>query len=244
MKHTTRAYFPANKQDAFIWAGNHITGLEAIGAALDVPAAIIAAFRADYTHLGQLYGWRNNAVALGREYNQAIERAEWDLGGPDVLIRPVIPANLGDKQFAIIAGLYNRLFANIDAIENNPACTDEIRRQLFILPPARPAPDLLALSANVKAEFTGGKVLLHGHRPAPAKFWHIDVDRSDGHGRVEAGLVVGAKFTDHHDLPDKPTTWTYTVELRDKENTPVGKVSVVSITIWKGRADEGPEAGI
>jgi hypothetical protein len=244
MSETHRSYLPTDKQNRFIWAGNHITGLEEVGPALDVPAATITAFRLDYTHLGQLYAWRNNAVALGREYNQAIDRAEWDFGGPDVLVRPVVPANLGDKQITIVAGLYNRLFANIDIIENNPACTDEIRRQLFILPPAKPAPDLLALSADVKAEFTGGKVLLHGRRPAPARFWHIEVDRADGHGRVPAGLVAAARFTDHHDLPDKPAAWTYTVELRDKENTPVGKVSVASLTVWKGRADEGPEAGV
>jgi hypothetical protein len=39
-----------------------------------------------------------------------------------------------------------------------------------------------------------------------------------------------------------PTTWTYTVELQDKDRTPVGKVSVVSVSVWKGRADQGPES--
>jgi hypothetical protein len=105
--HATRAYFPADKQNRFIWAGNHITGLEEIGAALGVPAATIAALRADHARLGQLYAWRDNAVALGREYNQSIDRAEWDLGGPDVRVRPVIPANLGDKQFTIVADMRN-----------------------------------------------------------------------------------------------------------------------------------------
>ncbi|MDR2673488.1 MAG: hypothetical protein LBC18_01095 [Opitutaceae bacterium] len=243
MSETRRTYVPTEKQTRFIWAGNHITALEHIGAALDVPAATIAALRADHTHLGQLYAWRDNAVALGREYNRALDRAEWDLGGADVRITPVDPASLGDKQITIAPGFYKRLFANIDVIERNPKCTDEIKRQLFILPPDKPAPDLLALSAEVKAEFTGGLVVLKGRRPAPAKFWHILADRADGAGPQEAGTVAQAQFTDHHDLPDKPAAWTYTVELRTKDNTPVGKVSVVSITVWKGRADQGPEAG-
>jgi hypothetical protein len=39
-----------------------------------------------------------------------------------------------------------------------------------------------------------------------------------------------------------PATWTYTVELRDKNHTPLGKVGVASLTVWKGRANRGPEA--
>ncbi|MDR1282775.1 MAG: hypothetical protein LBK99_18410 [Opitutaceae bacterium] len=44
-----------------------------------------------------------------------------------------------------------------------------------------------------------------------------------------------------HTLPEKPATWTYTVELRDKNDVALGKVSVVSITVWHGSADHGPE---
>jgi hypothetical protein len=56
--------------------------------------------------------------------------------------------------------------------------------------------------------------------------------------------VVGAKFTDHHELPDKPVTWTYTVELCDKNDVPVGKVSVVSISVWRDRQPENPQSPI
>jgi hypothetical protein len=244
MTHTTRTYFPSDEPSQLIWAGNHITGLEKIGASvLGVPAATIAAFRADYAHIGQLYAWRDHAVELGRDYNRAKERALWDEGGPDVTLRPVDPATLGDKQLTIPPGFYRRLFANIDIIERNPKCTDEIRRQLFILPPAPTPPDPLTLSPDAKAAFTGGAVVLQGRLPKPARQWHILVDRSDGHGSLPLGTVVGAKYTDHHDLPAKPAAWTYTVELRDKAGVPLGKVSVVSITVWQGRADQGPEAG-
>jgi hypothetical protein len=64
-----------------------------------------------------------------------------------------------------------------------------------------------------------------------------------GKGSVEAGWVAGAFFIDRYELPAKPATWTYTVELRDKNHIPLGKVGVASLTVWKGRARNGPEAG-
>jgi hypothetical protein len=242
MTHTSRNFFPADEPSQFIWADNHITALEQIGASLlGVPPATIAAFRADHTHIGQLYAWRDHAVDLGRDYNRAKDRALWDEGGQDVLIRPVDPATLGDKTLTLPPGLYRRLFANIDIIERNPKCTDEVKRQLRILPPAPTPPDPLSLSPDAKVSFTGGTVGLRGLLPKPARFWHILVDRSDGHGTVIAGTVAAARFTDHHELPPKPAAWTYTVELRDKTGAPLGKVSVVSVTVWQGRADQGPE---
>jgi hypothetical protein len=127
----------------------------------------------------------------------------------------------------------------------NPKCTPEVKRQLFILAPGAGgggAPDLLHLSPAVRACFTGGEVILLGRLPKPARLWRVLVDRADGAGSQAIGSIVGAKFTDHHKLPEKPATWTYTVELRDKNDVPVGKVSVVSLTVWRGSADHGPEA--
>jgi hypothetical protein len=244
MPHTTRNFFPPDEPSQYIWAGNHITGLEQIGTGvLGVPAATVTGFRADHTRIGQLYAWRDHAVDLGRDYNRAKERTLWDEGGEEVIIRPVDPASLGNKQINIAPGFYKRLFANIDVVLRNPKCTDEVKRQLYILPPEKTAPELLELSANAKAGFTGGEVILSGGLPKPARFWHIQVDRGDGRGVTYAGTVAGAKFTDHHELPEKPVAWTYTVELRTKDNIPVGKVSVASLTVWKGRADQGPEGG-
>jgi hypothetical protein len=108
--------------------------------------------------------------------------------------------------------------------------------------PANPAPDLLNLSPAVRTYFTGGEVNLYGRLPWPARFWQVLADRGDGAGTQVVATVAGARFTDHHALPEKSATWTYMVELRDKTDTPVGKVSVASITVWRGSADHGPEA--
>jgi hypothetical protein len=243
-KHTNRSYMPHDKKGIFIWAGNHITGLEDIGASLGVPDAFTKQAREDWQHIGDLYGYRSQAEALARKYTQAIDRAEWDTGGEQIIIQPVKPAELGDKTIKLNPGLLRRLLGNIDSIlGTHPNLPDETKRQLFILPVTHPAPDPLGLNADAKSKFTGGVVKLTGLLPRPAVIWHVVVDRSDGKGKVDAGFVVGAEFTDDHPLPDKPTAWTYTVELRDKHNQPVGKVSVTSITVWKGIADQGPEAG-
>ncbi|EIP97357.1 hypothetical protein OpiT1DRAFT_01794 [Opitutaceae bacterium TAV1] len=239
---TTRSYFPTDAKSRLVWANNHLTALDQLAGVLDVPAAWLTAAKADLSHLEDFYAWRDQAAELAREYTQAIERAEWDIGGEPVITQPHDPATLGiDKTVTIVAGLYRRLFANIDVILQNPKCTAEVRRQLFILPPETTAPDLLALSPNARAYFTGGEVILQGRLPKPARFWRVTVDRADGAGAQVVGTVAGAKFTDHHELPAKPATWTYTVELRDKQDVPLGKVSVVSLTVWHGSADHGPE---
>ncbi|EIQ01024.1 hypothetical protein OpiT1DRAFT_05586 [Opitutaceae bacterium TAV1] len=242
MSHTTRSYFPNDAKGQLAWANNHLTGLAQLAGVLDIPAAWLAAARADLSHLEDFYAWRDQAAELAREYTQAIERAEWDLGGEPVITQPHDPATLGiDKTVTVAAGLYRRLFANIDVLVQNPKCTPEVKRELFILAPAPAAPDLLTLSPAARAYFTGGEVILQGRLPRPARFWRVLVDRADGAGTQVVGTVVGAKFTDHHELPEKPATWTYTVELRDKTDTPLGKVSVVSLTVWHGSADHGPE---
>ncbi|MDR1279893.1 MAG: hypothetical protein LBK99_03610 [Opitutaceae bacterium] len=242
-QHTTRSYFPNDAKSRLVWANNHLTALEQLAGVLDIPAAWLTAARADLTHLENFYQWRDQAAELAREYTQAIERAEWDLGGESVVTQPHDPATLGiDKTITIAAGLYRRLFANIDALQQNSRCTPEVKRQLFILPPEAPAPDLINLSPAARAYFTGGEIILQGRLPKPARLWRVLVDRADGAGVQVVGTVVGAKFTDHHELPEKPATWTYTIELRDKTDTPVGKVSVVSLTVWRGSADHGPEA--
>jgi hypothetical protein len=242
-QHTTRSYFPADAKNRLVWANNHLTALEQLAGVLDIPAAWLTAARTDLQHLENFYSWRDQSAELAREYTQAIERAEWDLGGVPVTTQPHDPATLGiDKTVTIPAGLYRRLFANIDVLRENPKCTPEVKRQLFILPREPVTPDLLNLSPAVRAYFTGGEVILQGNLPRPARFWRVLVDRGDGAGTQVAGSIVGAKFTDHHPLPEKPAAWTYTVELRDKTDTPVGKVSVVSITVWQGSADHGPEA--
>ncbi|MDR1281223.1 MAG: hypothetical protein LBK99_10430 [Opitutaceae bacterium] len=239
---TTRSYFPTDARSRLVWANNHLTALEQLAGVLDVSAAFLTAARADLAHLENFYQWRDQASELAREYTQAIERAEWDLGGEPVTTQPHDPATLGiDKTVTITAGLYRRLMANIDVLLENPKCTSEVKRQLFILAPEPSAPDLLALSPKAHVYFTGGEVILRGRLPKPARFWRILVDRADGAGVQEVGTIAGATFTDHHELPEKPVAWTYTVELRDKNNVPVGKVSVVSLTVWRGSADHGPE---
>jgi hypothetical protein len=245
--HTHRRYFPANIKSQLVWANNHLTALEQLAGALDIPAAFLTAARADLAHMEAFYRWRDQAAGLAREYTQAIERAGWDTGGEPVTTQPHDPATLGiDTTVTIPAGFYRRLLANIDALQTSPKCTPEVKRQLFILAPgagaAAAAPGLLHLSPAARACFTGGEVILQGRLPRPARLWRVLVDRADGAGAQEAGIAVGAKFTDHHPLPEKPATWTYTVELRDKTDTPVGKVSVVSLTVWRGSADHGPEA--
>ncbi|MDR1280118.1 MAG: hypothetical protein LBK99_04780, partial [Opitutaceae bacterium] len=159
-----------------------------------------------------------------------------------VTTQPRDPATLGiDKTVTITPGFYRRLFANIDVIQKNPRCTIEMKRQLFILAPDPGTPDLLNLTPDARACFTGGEVILQGRLPRPARTWRVLADRSDGAGMQVIGTIAGAKFTDHHALPEKPATWTYTIELRDKNDVALGKVSVVSITVWHGSADHGPE---
>jgi hypothetical protein len=239
----TRVWFPSTLDKRLEWATRHIAGLEEVGAIVGVSADFIKQAKDDLAGLKELYDWRDKVDDLSEAYTQDGERLQWGDGTPDpVSTRPVDPNLLGiGKTTSWQPALFPRLFDNIDIINKNPACKDDIRRQLAILPPARPAIDLLELTPDARATFNGGSVTIKGHLPKPARFWQIYVDRADARGSQHIGTQARTRYTDYHPLPAKPVTWTYTIELRDKQGDAIGKVSVTSISVWQGRADDGPE---
>jgi hypothetical protein len=190
-----------------------------------------------------LFTCRNNIANYSKEITQQLYDLmfHWDVGQPVNI--PLPPPGLGlAEAYSNPGGFITKIneWWNLN-IKPSPDYTEEIGKLLgFIHDPVN-TPDLLNLSPNAAAKFTGGAVVIYGHLPKPAKYWHLLVDRGDGHGQIELALIAGAKYTDHHELPDKPVTWTYTIELRDKEQSAIGKVSVVSLTVWHGAADHGPE---
>ncbi|MDR1283054.1 MAG: hypothetical protein LBK99_19855 [Opitutaceae bacterium] len=242
--HSTRAWFPTALKDQLEWATRHISGLEEVGTLVGVPTAFTTQARSDLASLRQLYDWRDKVDDLSKSYTQAAERLQWGDGSPDpVVTQPVDPALLGiNKTVSRQPALFPRLFNNIDTINKNPACKDDIRRQLAILPPEKPAIDLLHLTPDARATFSGGYVTIKGHLPKPARFWQVHADYGDGEGRHLIGTITRARYIDQHPLPAKPVTWTYTIELHDTDGRTIGKVSVTSLTVWLGRADDGPEA--
>jgi hypothetical protein len=242
--HSNRTWFPGTAKEQIEWATRHISGLGEVGARPGVPTAFTTQARSDLGSLKELLAWRDKVDDLSRSYTQVAERLQWGDGTTDpVITHPVDGALLGiNKTTSRQPALYPRLFDNIDVMEQNPLCKDDIRRQLAILPPENPATDLLQLTPDAKATFSGGYVIIKGHLPAPARFWQIHADYGDEQGRHLIATVASARYTDHHPLPAKPATWTYTIELHDKEGQTTGKVSVTSLSIWLGRADDGPEA--
>ncbi|MDR2462388.1 MAG: hypothetical protein LBD30_01235 [Verrucomicrobiales bacterium] len=188
-----------------------------------------------------LFTCRNNVNTYSKELTQELHDLMFKSGEP-VIIATTVPGLTPATAYNGLGGFIVRINNWwVHNIQTSPAYTVEIGKLLGFIHASGSAPDLLSLSPDAVAKFTGGAVVLHGHLPKPAKYWHLLVDR--GHGKVELALIAGAKFTDHHPLPDKPAAWTYTVELRDKDQYAIGKVSVVSVTVWHGAADQGPEAG-
>ncbi|MDR1303705.1 MAG: hypothetical protein LBK76_00635 [Verrucomicrobiales bacterium] len=198
----------------------------------------------------------NNAVANLFNCREAVKQlAKYYTGLQDLLLNaqynePISFERINEKLFPaaytkVKGGLLGALMAIEAALNQNEEYLKDQSIGIllgYILPP-QSSPDLLKLSADATAKFTGGEVIISGKLPKPAKYLYLLVDRNDGHGQVFAEKIAGAKFIDRHELPNHPTTWTYTVELQDKDGIAIGKVSVTSVTVWKGHADQGPEAG-
>ncbi|MDR2462360.1 MAG: hypothetical protein LBD30_01075 [Verrucomicrobiales bacterium] len=81
----------------------------------------------------------------------------------------------------------------------------------FIKDPTAPQThDVAILDPKASCEFTGVVVAFKMHLPKPAKYIYILADRNDVHSQVYVAWVNGTKFSDHHTLHTKPTTWTCT----------------------------------
>ncbi|MDR0534513.1 MAG: hypothetical protein LBH01_11230 [Verrucomicrobiales bacterium] len=236
------AYMPRKEALLIIWIEQFLNALKPMIALFQIEAQDFEAYEDGFAVIKDAYNCHIHSKGVA----EADTRYK-DLGFYDrnhlTAIAPRLETAIIPSSSSLEGGYVWRLVELIDGeILPSTNCTEDIKRQLQILPPSKTAPDLISLSPDLyEPKFTGGEVVLKGHLPKPAKYWYIVVDRNDGQGTVEAGWVAGAKFTDHHELPDKPTTWTYTVELQDKNRTPIGKVGVVSVTVWKGIADQGPE---
>jgi hypothetical protein len=219
--------------------------LYVVRAKYGVPEALFARLKESNTAIANLFNCREAVKQLAKYYTEL-----QDLLLNAAYNEPIAFERINEKLFPtaytkVKGGLLGVLMEIEAALNNNEEYLQDQSIGIllgYILPP-KSSPDLLKLSANATAKFTGGEVIISGKLPKPAKYLYILADRNDGHGQAFVEKIAGAKYLDRHALPNHPVTWTYTVELQDKDGIALGKVSVVSVTVWKGHADQGPEAG-
>jgi hypothetical protein len=208
---------------------------------------LIRQLNAVNTALSQLDGYRDNVSKLGEYYTTLWERLINGEIDAKIVIDKIIAAALGPSPETIVNGALLGILIAIEnvLVTNAKYNLDPSVGQLlgYIALPKPPVglDDLIKLSANARAHFTGGYIVLTGHLPKPAKYWRIYCDCGDGQGRQVLDKLAAAEYTDEHELPERPTTWTYEVELQNKANQVIGKINVIALSVWKGMAQLGPE---
>ncbi|MDR1192025.1 MAG: hypothetical protein LBK60_10255 [Verrucomicrobiales bacterium] len=210
-----------------------------------VPETLFNRLREVNTAIATLFNCREAVKQLAKYYTE-LQDLLLNVGSNEIVTFERIKDKIfPDAAAKINGGLLGVLMDIEAALNQNAEYLKDQSIGIFLgyILPAKNNPDLLKLTAAAIAKFTGGDVILNGKMPWPAKYWYILVDRNDGHGQTFAEKIAGAKFIDRHELPKHPVTWTYTVELQDKNGIAIGKVCVTSVTVWKGRDDQGPEAG-
>ncbi|MDR1305907.1 MAG: hypothetical protein LBK76_11915 [Verrucomicrobiales bacterium] len=232
--HTTRNYFPTTEKEQFIWATNFVAELPQFRAALGLEEEIIVLLNAALPFLQKIYGYHAAAVAIARERTANKHSAEWSPVGQNVTVQPnTTPTGPASTATGPGGGLYAMIFNCVDGFINTPKCTPDIKNTLRLNPLPKPAPVLADLVSEVNAKFTGGEVLFHLTRPAPAKLIRVNCDRHDGTGLQTVAVIAQARFTDHHELPAERTNWDYHINLLDSDNNVLGKTAFVTVPVRK-----------
>ncbi|MDR1191145.1 MAG: hypothetical protein LBK60_05685 [Verrucomicrobiales bacterium] len=232
--HTTRNYFPSTEKEQFIWATNFVTELPQFRAALGLPEDTIVLLNGALSFLQKIYNFHAAAVSIARERTANKHSAEWSPVGQTVTVQanttPTGPTSTATNPGG---GLYAQIFGSVDGFINSPKCTPDIKTTLRLNPLPKPDPVLADLVSEVNAKFTGGEVLFHLTRPAPAKLIRINCDRHDGAGVKTVAVIAQARFTDHHELPAERTNWDYHVNLLDGDGNELGKTVYITVAVRK-----------
>ncbi|MDR0532413.1 MAG: hypothetical protein LBH01_00490 [Verrucomicrobiales bacterium] len=112
----------------------------------------------------------------------------------------------------------------------NPACSEDIKRQLQILPVAHAVPSPEQLVAEPDIVCDGSKVTIHTTIPKPADSQIVHVDKHDGKGMVKERETPKANCEYQTELPEIETLWTFKVALSIKGRE-VGTAAYVNVLV-------------
>ena len=135
---------------------------------------------------------------------------------------------------AVQTGLVATIVAQVELLRRQSNFNEVVARQFGILPTVSSAPDPATLDPQSTARFTGGEVVVSFRSPRGLR--DVDVaeircDRGDGHVHL-LGTTTYAHFTDHHEIPQRPTVWRYFVcYLSRATGNPIGLQSECHVTV-------------
>jgi hypothetical protein len=112
----------------------------------------------------------------------------------------------------------------------NPACSEDIKRQLQILPVAHAVPSPEQLVAEPDIVCDGSLVKIHTTIVKPATGQVIYVDQHDGKGMAKVRETEKANCEYQTELPVTETLWTFKVAL-SQQGREVGTAAYVNLLV-------------
>jgi len=142
----------------------------------------------------------------------------------------MVPPETAPSNFSGLVGIIEQQVA---LLIQQPGYNQAIGRQFGIIPTEGPVVAPQDYDPNASGVFRGGAVVISARPPRrfrDATVLEIRCDR--GNGQVEfVGLTSNGTFTDHHELPERPTVWIYHVGYLDRGGVGVGIQSRVEVAV-------------
>ncbi len=211
MKHNN--YYPLRQADQVLWLTNFKDKLSTYATVLSLAPAEVTALLADCAWLDYILRlWLPDVRAWTKSCTEAVTLAETGTGG-EAMALPVFTAPaLPSGVVAVTPGVLNRLFAQIQLIKKNSACTDAIATDLGILGSEATGPDLSLVQPILKLTVSGSEVLVGWNWNGNSKWLsscEIMVDRADGKGFVLLTIDTTPNYSDTQPFPAAKAIWTY-----------------------------------
>jgi hypothetical protein len=211
MKHNR--FWPRRQGDQVIWLKTFSSELGTVAATLGLTTPQVTASVADCLWLAYLLeSWLPGVRQWAQSGTDEVAAAETGAGN-DVMVLPgwtaPTPPTGATPQ---LPGSLTRIFALVQAIRDNPKCTDAIATTLGIVGAAATGPDLSAVQPPLSATVTGAQVDLKsgwGGNSAYLDNIEFQKDWGDGKGFVSLTITASLTVTDTAPHPAARTAWAY-----------------------------------
>jgi hypothetical protein len=229
------AYYPSRVADQIVWLVNFSNKLPSVAVPLGLSTAQVTPAQADCNWLVYvLQTWLPAVRAWSLACSDAATAAQTGDGSNALSLPVFTPPALPTGVVAVNPGALNRIFALVQQLKDNSACTDAIATNLGILGSTQTAPDLTAVQPAIAASVSGGVVNVKwgwGGNSAYLDSCEIQVDRGDGKGFVLLTIDTTPNYTDTQPFPAALAKWTYKAIYRVND-AQVGVWSApVSVTV-------------
>lgn len=217
MRHNS--YWPIRVNDQVTVLVKFINNLPKYATALGLAPAQIAGALADAAWLVYiLQSWLPAVRGFSKSATDAATAGQTG-DGTALQALPVFTPPAGGTP--VNTGALTRLFAVIQVLKNNPACTDTIADDLGILGTQKTATDLTTVAPVLKLTLTPTGVMVgwgwEGHA-ADLDMIELQVDRNDGKGYGPLAFDTTPGYLDTFAQPAALTKWKYRAIYRVGEH--------------------------